>query len=287
MLTDSRSCFELDMDGQSNARAEKDCCLLNLASGWSSMSSCSTDMMQKNDIHKQTGNWRESALSISSVFTACIMSGSDSQPAILHLNNKGCRRPPYNFWVEWARLEVLLFVLLCEHCVAEDCLVVVGALAINFPARVLDDLCTTALLQPASTISTARSSLAGQQNFPRFVEQSMPGLQLIQQVPYALWKLKLRMWQMIDGYVSVCCWWRVLLCLTTLCRSFITEVIPLGESVLYIAWQIRAALHDMGLCAGGGSTQWQVLCVRGFLADGVRPAAVRKLLTHPPGSWHS
>lgn len=61
-----------------------------------------------------------------------------------------------------------------------------GALAVNLPARVLGDLCATALLQPAATISTAGSSLAGQQTFPRFVEQSMPGLQLIQQVPLAL-----------------------------------------------------------------------------------------------------
>ncbi|BDA41474.1 probable Nucleoporin NUP188 homolog at N-terminal half [Coccomyxa sp. Obi] len=63
----------------------------------------------------------------------------------------------------------------------EDCLVLAGALAINFPARVLADLCATALLQPASTLGAAPSSLTGQQSFPRFVEQSMPGLQLIQQ----------------------------------------------------------------------------------------------------------
>ena len=79
-----------------------------------------------------------------------------------------------------------------------------GALAINFPARVLDELCTTALLQPSSTISTTRSSLAGQQSFPRFVEQSVPGLQLIQQVPSAPRELHSLGWQLIQSYVNVC-----------------------------------------------------------------------------------
>ena len=67
-------------------------------------------------------------------------------------------------------------------CVAEDCLGLAAALAVNLPARVLDEVCTAPLLQPASALASAPRSLTPAPSCPRFVDQSVPGLQHLQQV---------------------------------------------------------------------------------------------------------
>lgn len=57
-----------------------------------------------------------------------------------------------------------------------------AALAINFPARVLEEVCATPLLHTAATLIPALHGAVARPGPPPFVEQRVPGLQLVQQV---------------------------------------------------------------------------------------------------------